>query len=240
MYRDFVILISADAEWRVVVSQISPSRISHSPYGNWFEYRYSKNDIQNKPVIFFHGGWGKVAAAGSTQYVITRWKPKLVVNIGTCGGFANLVSIGDVILAERTVIYDIYEQMGDPDTHVEYYSTNIDNSWLHEPLPIPVIRTRLVSADRDLFCEEISSLHERFGAIAGDWESGAIAWIAEKNHTSSLVLRGVTDLVSEKSGEAYNGNLSIFYQNTEMIMTKLLESLPMWLAKFLQREPDHH
>jgi adenosylhomocysteine nucleosidase len=229
---DFLVIISANAEWQAVRNGFPNSIIHQSPYGEWFTHRYEDFTIAGRSIIFFHGGWGKVASAGSTQYVISRWKPRLLVNIGTCGGFEGKITKGQIILVDKTVIYDIYEQMGDPDEHIKHYSTEIDTSWLIEPLPIAVIRTILVSADRDLFCDEIPALNSKYGAIAGDWESGAIAWVAARNKTQCLILRGVTDLVSEKSGEAYDGKVNFYYESTRQIMKQLLDSLPHWLEMY--------
>lgn len=227
----YTILISADAEWKIVEKYFSTFKAQESPYGEWFRYQLAFTPDCLLPVIFFHGGWGKVAAAGSTQYVIDRWHPDLIVNLGTCGGIKGEIEREEIVLAEKTIIYDIYEQMGDADEHLEFYTTYLDLSWLPETLPIPVRRTLLVSGDRDLFCDQVASLKSRFGACAGDWESGAIAWVAARNQTELLILRGVTDLVGEKGGEAY-GNLAYFQQNTEKMMRKLLDTLPQWLMAF--------
>ena len=230
--RNYVIIISADAEWKVVKELCPGHKTYTSPYGDWFECQYPAYPRLDQSVVLMHGGWGKVSAAGSAQYAIDRWRPSMLVNIGTCGGFEGKINRGDIILVEKTVIYDIFEQMGDPDEHILHYTMPIDNSWLEEPLPIEVIRTVLVSGDRDLVWKDIPLLHAKYGAIAGDWESGAIAWVASKNGTHCLILRGVTDLVGEQGGEAYEGNVSYYYQNTKTIMTKLLETLPQWLVKY--------
>jgi adenosylhomocysteine nucleosidase len=231
----FVILISADAEWKVVLEYYKNIQLQSSPYGDWFSAQYPGMLDQEEPVILFHGGWGKVAAAGSTQYVIDRWQPDLIVNIGTCGGFEGLIEREAIILAEKTIIYDIYEQMGDPDEHLAFYSTVIDLSWIEGPLPIAVQRGLLVSGDRDLMCDELDYLKSKYRATAGDWESGAIAWVAQRNHVDCLILRGVTDLVSEKGGEAYNGQITYFYANTQKVMRRLLDSIPQWLAIFQKK-----
>lgn len=229
---EYVVIISADTEWQVLLKYFKGVRSQQSPYGAWFTFDYSDSAKLCSPVLFIHGGWGKVAAAGSSQYAIDQWHPKLIINLGTCGGFEGKIQSGTIILVEKTIIYDIYEQMGDPVTHLEYYTTSIDLSWLKEPLPLEVTRTLLVSGDRDLFCNEVKILNEKFRAIAGDWESGAIAWVASRNLVDCLILRGVTDLVGENSGEAYDGNISRFYENTEEIMQRLLNSLPRWLELF--------
>jgi adenosylhomocysteine nucleosidase len=235
---NFVIIISADAEWKVVKEHYPRRKIYTSPYGEWFEYKHPTHIGLDQSVVFIHGGWGKVSAAGSAQYAITRWHPSMLVNIGTCGGFEGKINRGDIILVEKTIIYDIFEQMGDPDEHILHYTVSIDNSWLEDLLPLQVTRTVLVSGDRDLFWKDISMLYAKYGAIAGDWESGAIAWVASKNGTQCLILRGVTDLVGEQGGEAYEGNVSYYYQNTKILITKLLETLPQWLVKFCEYLSD--
>lgn len=93
-----------------------------------------------------------------------------------------------------------------------------------------VRRTLLVSGDRDLLAKEIPWLKEKFGAVAGDWESGAIAWVAVRNGVRCLILRGVTDLVGLGGGEAYDGNIELFRQNAAIIMRRLVEALPEWLG----------
>jgi adenosylhomocysteine nucleosidase len=87
----------------------------------------------------------------------------------------------------------------------------------------------LISADRDIVAGEIAGLRGRFGAIAADWESGAIAYVARRNGTRCLILRAVTDLVDHETGEAYN-RPELFVARTADVMNRLLDSLPGWLA----------
>jgi len=232
MNKIIIVLISADAEWNVLRNIFQDNSINLSPFGEWFLCNSEQFSEITEAIIFMHGGWGKVAAAASTQFAIDKWHPILIINIGTCGGIEGEVSKGDIILANETIIYDIYEQMGDSIEHINQYSTIIDNSWIKKPFPIPVRQYLIVSGDRDLLCNEIPNIKANYGAIVADWESGAIAWVAEKNHTQCLILRGVTDIVGENGGEAYNGNIDIFIKNTEVIMGKLLSSLPQWIMKY--------
>ena len=225
-----VVMISADIEWRVLQTLFPDAERQISPLGQWFVARFDVAG-QREPVIFFHGGWGKIAAAASTQYVIERWSPSLLVNLGTCGGFAGQIEKGTIILVERTIVYDIVEQMGDYDEHIAHYTTAIDLSWLGDSYPQPVRRTLMVSADRDLLIEDIPRLIAEFGAVAGDWESGAIAWVAARNNTRCLILRGVTDLVGENGGEAYDGKIHVFVEGAEQVLRQLVQTLPAWLAK---------
>jgi len=217
-----VIIISANAEWRAVKELYPNLELQNSPYGELADII-----IENRPLTVFHGGWGKISAAATTQYVVDHFKPDLLINLGTCGGFAGRIETGSIFLVERTVVYDIVEQMTDSDEAIEHYSTELNLSFLPQVLPFPVLRGLLVSADRDIIFEDIPSLIEKYSAVAADWESGAIAWVANKNNVKCLILRGVSDLVSSEAGEAY-GNYELFANRTKQVMRKLFEQLPKW------------
>jgi len=226
-----LVLISANSEWRVVKEILVPIDVQSTPLGEYFDL---KPDTGTR---FFHGGWGKISAAATTQYVIDHFQPDLLINLGTCGGFEGRVARGTVILVEKTIIYDIIEQMSDPDEAIAHYTTEIDLSWLADRGPQNVdrnspstVRGLLVSADRDILAEDIPDLIEKYGAIAADWESGAIAWVAKKNGVRCLILRGVTDLVDATGGEAY-GNIGLFHENTKTVMKGLIEQLSVWLDR---------
>jgi adenosylhomocysteine nucleosidase len=223
-----VVLVSANSEWRALKEILPSAAMRRSPYGEWFETTTRDTGLP-AGVIFMHGGWGKIAAAGSTQYAIDQWRPDLLVNLGTCGGFEGEIERGTIVLVERAVVYDIIEQMGDFDAHIAHYSTDLDLTWLGEAYPAAVRRALLVSADRDLLSEDIPGLKKRYQAVAGDWESGAIAWVAGRNGVRLIILRGVTDLVSDSGGEAY-GNIELFHTATSGIMGRLMAALPLWLA----------
>jgi adenosylhomocysteine nucleosidase len=225
---DVVVLISADTEWRAVRRLLPDRTIQQTPYGESFYHDLQLNNKELE-VLVMHGGWGKIAAGASAQYAIDHWGPKLLVNLGTCGGFAGEINRGDIVLVEKTLVYDIYEQMGDPGSHIDHYTTDIDLSWLKEPYPAAVKRGLLISGDRDLVPNEIGELKGMYGAVAGDWESGAIAFVAQRNRIPILILRGVSDLVSEEGGEAYE-DVNLFAESAKRILDRLFNDLPGWLS----------
>lgn len=217
-----VVIVSANTEWKMVKELFPSLIITPSAYGDTALLHLGGYDLK-----LLHSGWGKVASAGAIQYVIDHDRPNLVVNLGTCGGFAGVTGLGDIVLVERTFIYDIVELIGDPNV-VEYYASSLDLGFLADPHPYPVRKGIIASADSDLPPDKIAYL-KSMGAIAGDWESAALAWVAKKNAARLLILRGVSDLVSETGGEAYD-NLSLYQERTKAIMQKLFDQLPGWLG----------
>jgi adenosylhomocysteine nucleosidase len=224
MGKRVLVLVSANAEWRAVRELLHPAEVQPTKLGSSLHTLLGPDK-----VTYFHGGWGKISAAATAQYALDHFQPDLLVNLGTCGGFDGRIPRGAVILVTRTIVYDILEQMSDPEEAIAHYSTQLDLSWLRQPYPHPVQPGLLVSGDRDILPADIPRLVEKYGAVAADWESGAIAWVACKNDVRCLILRGVTDLVGVKGGEAY-GNIALFHENTKALMKILLDQLPDWLG----------
>jgi adenosylhomocysteine nucleosidase len=230
-----VVIVSCRFEWQATLPLFPHAETRSSPLGDWFIANLPVNGCE-APVVFFRGGWGKISAAASAQYAIDRWAPSVLVNLGTCGGFRGEIERGEVLLVERAIVYDIVEQMTDPEAAIAHYTTDLDLSWLGGELPQPVRRTLIVSGDRDLLAEEVPVLRARFGAVAGDWESGSIAWVAARNGVRCLILRGVSDLVGSTGGEAYQGGLSVYVEGATAIMRDLIQHLPAWLSLASRRE----
>ncbi|TMQ11461.1 MAG: 5'-methylthioadenosine/S-adenosylhomocysteine nucleosidase [Deltaproteobacteria bacterium] len=221
-----IVVVSANVEWRAIKPLFADTAPGTTPYGETLSVEVGP---RRDPVLFIHGGWGKISAAGSAQYVIDRWHPELIVNLGTCGGFAGAIERFATVLAERTLVYDIVERMGDAKEAIDAYATTIDLGWLGAGTPTPVVRTTLVSADQDLDPAQLAHLRDDYKAVAGDWESGAIAYVAQRNATRVLILRGVTDLVGDAGGEAY-GKEQVYVDGSKRVMTDLVAALPAWLA----------
>jgi adenosylhomocysteine nucleosidase len=220
------VIVSAPEEWAAVRQRFGVREAQPAPVGEWF---LAAVEGEPRLVCFFLGGWGKIAAAASAQYVLDRFRPELLVNLGTCGGIGVDVADGDVMLVEETVVYDILDSMGAPGEALAHYVTRLDLSWLAEPLPHPVRRIRMLTADRDGQPGELAELRQRYGGVAVDWESGAIAWVAARNGCRCLILRGVSDVVDESGSPTY-GDLACFERRAAEVMVGLLDALPDWLA----------
>jgi adenosylhomocysteine nucleosidase len=215
------IVISANAEWAAVKPVYPNAKIEHYAYGECFQMI-----LDDMPITYFHTGWGKTASAGALQHILDVYSPDFVINLGTCGGFEGVVHQNDTILVEQTFMYDIVELM-ETVSILDYYASALDLNWLAEPYPFPVRRGIIASADSDLLPDKIPFLKSQ-GAIAADWESAALAWVARKNNTRLLILRTVSDVVSEKGSEAYD-NIEVFNERSKEIMKELIGQLPGWL-----------
>jgi adenosylhomocysteine nucleosidase len=220
-----VVLVSANAEWRPTVEALRPTQMESTPYGDWFTFEVGRERLR---VV--HGGWGKISAAASTEYVISTWQPELLINLGTCGGIAGRIARGETLVVTRTIAYDIEEAMSDSVAAVKAYTTDIDVGWLDSLLP-GARRTHLVSGDRDLRPIDVEDLVRRYDAVAADWESAAIAYVASRRATPLAIIRTVSDLVDTERGETI-GDLARFESAAHSIMPALFGELPAIVGAF--------
>jgi len=230
MKPEVVVLICADDEWKVLKEIVQLDEIKPSPFGEWFIQGIIVKDAE-VPLIFFQTGCGKIPAAAATQYALDVWRPKLVINLGTCGGFEGSVKKGDILIAHRTVVYDIHERSGRQNEQVAKYATDLDLSWLGEPYPLNAVPAIFASADQDLDQKNVGPLNKEHRAVAADWESGAIAYVAwKKNNTKCLIVRGVSDIVGKGGSEIYE-TPNKFVESVKQIIPRLLKALPAWVSK---------
>lgn len=225
-----VVIVSANSEWRLVRRLITSATPYDSPCGEWFPISEAR-----MPVVVLNGGWGKIAAAASAQYAIDRWRPRALINIGTCGGLGDRAACGDIILARRTLVYDMSVEIGDPEEELAWYTTSIElPASFVERLPFAVREGTIVSGDRDVSRSDAAMLAERYDALAADWESASIAYVARRNGVPCVILRGVSDVVGGEHPDAYDGRDHIFHTGTENVMGTLIEALPTIVATAIE------
>jgi adenosylhomocysteine nucleosidase len=220
------VLVSASGEWDAVVSLLQPPSLQQSLPGAHFQ-----TELAGQPCLFFHSGWGKIATAASTQYIIDHYQPKIIINVGTCGVFAGSSKLGEILLVTETLIYDIVERMDDPIAALNHYQTKNDISWITDPLPAGTRKARIISADQDIDYTSFDLLIKTYQADAADWETGAFAWVAARNHIPWLALRGVSDLITRQGSETDN-EVDLWRSRLDQLMQKILSDLPFYFTEF--------
>lgn len=228
-----LVIVSSTSEWNVLMDAIGPRSPGASPYGAWFEH-----EAGGVAAVMLNGGWGKIAAAASAQYAIDRWHPTALLNIGTCGGLAPRVRAGDLILVERAVVSDMVVEIGSQEDEEAFYATiltPLDD--LESRLPWPVLRGTIASGDRDVGRHDVARLIECYGAIAADWESASIAFVARRNTVPCVILRGVSDVVGAGHADAYDGRDHVFHAGADAVMRTLLGGLPDLLRAMVDLFP---
>ena len=216
---DTVFIISANSEWKAFTTAFSGCAASKVSLRRILFYGSKKRAVHR--CFFFTGDGEKFLPQDLHSMLLTAGNPKLIVNLATCGGFGANIKKGDIINVTKTITYDIIEAMGDSSEAIQFYSSDVDYTLLPKVLQPQVVNDLIVSADRDIVPAEIERLKKMYNARVGDWESSSIAFVAKKNNTRLIILRGVSDVVSIKGDETY-GNNAAWESGADMVMKKFV------------------
>lgn len=186
---------------------------------------FYRRQLQGCGVVATSSGLGKVMAASTSQLMISRFQPLILINVGSCGGVAPHLKIGDQVLASSVVEYD-------------FASLHKDVPRLQcAPSLVEMLADRVAglhvgpvaSADQNADTPAKRAwLHEQFQALAADWEGAAVVRVARRNGLPALVLRGVTDVGSdelEKEFSAHVDEVLPLLADTMEVMLEVLAEL---------------
>ncbi|ODN43576.1 5'-methylthioadenosine/adenosylhomocysteine nucleosidase [Piscirickettsia litoralis] len=70
-------------------------------------FLFHEANIHGESAIVVQTKIGKVNAAMATTLLIERFKPSLIINTGTAGGFHDGLNIGDIIIADKVLHNDV-------------------------------------------------------------------------------------------------------------------------------------
>jgi nucleoside phosphorylase len=169
----FGVQICSSTEWtatRTLLS-VSPSAIGRFPYGEFFS-----QPISGRDGVFFNSRRTKTRAAGACQYAIDRWRIDPLIVLGTCGGVADQLSVGDLIIATRTFQFDSEDRRSEMG-----YGLEADIGWFGADQFAETLHPgALATADHNLTFRDLPELR-RENVLGADWESGAIATVCALN-----------------------------------------------------------
>jgi adenosylhomocysteine nucleosidase len=221
------VLICSSTEWRAAKRQLGlpEAAISRFPYGEHARLR-----VAGRSCVLFHCRRTRVRAAGACQYAIDRWRVDPVIVLGTAGGVAVHLEVGDLVLATETVQRDCADQRPGMGAH-----SAADLAWLAlPPSAEPLHRGAVSSADQDLAFEHAAPLRAA-GILCADWESAAVAAVCAFNGVRWAIFRGISDVPHAAGDADYQRQLADYARNTPAIMEKLLGLLPAIVAASARR-----
>lgn len=201
------------------ILDINIENVKLYPYGEYFEHRF-----HNKDAVIYFSGATKTRSSGACQYAIDNWEPELLFVAGTSGGVGESLKKLDIVIADKTVQYDVIVKFG---AEIEFFYspmiTPIDNGWINfEGISEKLHKGLVATADMDMSYENIHELRKE-GVLVADWESGAIAKIAELNGVKCCILRGVSDIPQSIEINDTENQGNDYVKNTPLIMEKLLK-----------------
>ncbi len=182
--------------------------------------------INEHEVYCANSGIGEIAASALTQYLITRYDVKLILNYGVVGGLKSNFKIGDCGILKSVVHYDFDISDIDPIDEATYpeigsFEIPLTRKYIDIVKKLNPELPELICASGDKFISNKdfkNKLVKKFNADVCDMESAGIVLTALKNKVDVFSLKGVSDTASD---EEYNA----FVVKTCETLFKVLKSI---------------
>ena len=204
---DMAIIGAMDEEVAALLSLLDGYERYEHIHSNYF-----LGTIQKKSVIVFQSGIGKVNAALAAAFVLERFHPKYMINIGSAGGLNAQLSIGDVVSSaalyndvDVTLLGVAYGQL--PDMPLMFAANQQLISLTQQAvLEVTDLSSFVgVIASGDSFVSnpaQVDLLLERFpDTLAVDMEAAAIAHTCHLYETPYVVIRAISDVVTQPENQ---------------------------------------
>ncbi|MGV8984470.1 5'-methylthioadenosine/S-adenosylhomocysteine nucleosidase [Clostridium sp.] len=191
-----------------------------------YQYKLDENNL-----FVIHSGAGQIAAAMSTQFLISQFKVNLIVNFGVVGGLTHEMALARTCIVESVVHYDFDTSEADgcdvgryldyPSVYISTTKEIMDKALESEPL-----LKKVICASGDKFIaskEKKEELHNSFNADICEMEAAGIVLTCNKNKIPCLLIKTVSDSITGGVGE-FKGSINESARICMEITNKILNN----------------
>lgn len=229
------LVIAAMPEEAAAVAQLATdlSPLAHPFQGiqNAKQIQISTGKLGGKEIILVTSSIGAVAASAVHSYVATTQAVERVYSVGSCGGLARDIRVGEVVLGSRYA-YSLadatafgYAPGQVPGAPSEFVSDAGYAVAATRQLPLSVREGLMLSGDAFVTAELAEPMLAKFPtALSVDMESTAHAHTAYLLGLPFLAVRSVSDLCSPRAGEEFHIGLEVAAQNSALALAAILKA----------------
>ncbi|MBN3574921.1 5'-methylthioadenosine/S-adenosylhomocysteine nucleosidase [Vibrio neptunius] len=188
-------------------------------------------------VVLLQSGIGKVAAAIGTTMLLDEYKPDVVINTGSAGGFDSSLNLGDVVISTEVRHHDAdvtafgYE-MGQM---AQQPAAFLADEKLMDVAEKALAQMEDKHAVRGLICtgdafvctaERQAFIRTHFpSVIAVEMEASAIAQACHQFKVPFVVVRAISDVADKESPMSFEEFLPLAAKSSSEMVFKMVELL---------------
>ena len=176
---------------------------------------------------------GTLSAGILTQELLRQYRPQLLINAGTAGGFhAQGGAIGDVYLGQSPVVFHD-RRIALPGNYPRYGEGHRNVLFDPHVAKSLGLKSGIVSSGDSLDCTPEDMKHlVRLGASVKEMEAAAIARVCEAHNTPLILLKAITDIVDHHPELEGVSTEEQFLKNYDLAVTNLTEKLSLLLEYY--------
>ena len=181
--------------------------------------------VEELSLLVACGGTGKAQFALQTQHLIDAQPAvELVICTGAAGALDERLSVGDVVVAEKTVEHDFRNLFSQRSLPTFSGSTRGIASLKRLPPmkdSIKVFFGTSASGDEDIVNDERrDSLRKSTNALAAAWEGAGGARACRFNDKEFLEIRSITDGADKHAAADFEANLALAMENIARVILR--------------------
>ena len=199
---------------------------------------YWHGKINQHDILLCQSGIGKVNAAVTSSLLIDKYNPDLIINIGSAGGIAKNVQIGDIVMATELNYHDVdvtafgYQKGQIPDMPEHFKTDKIfvekikannekNNNKLKLQFGLMLSGDSFINSN-----DKVQQIKEAFPtALALDMESTVISQVCYKFNKPFVIIRTVSDHADNTSDTDFSTKLIEVSNNLASQLVAIIEKL---------------
>lgn len=198
---------------------------------------YTTGTYKGKEVILLKSGIGKVNAAMTTTVLLHTFKPDVVINTGSAGGYDPALEVGAVVISDEVRHHDVdvtifgYEMGQVPQMPAAFKA----DMKLMEVAREAVTEVGEHQYGIGLICsgdafmndpERVEKVREYFPQMkAVEMEAAAVAQVCHQFETPFVVIRALSDIAGKESNVSFDEFLPVAAKHSTAIVLKAIEKL---------------
>lgn len=198
---------------------------------------FIEGEINEHEVVLVKSGIGKVNAAMATTLLLQTFKPEVVLNTGSAGGFLETLEVGTVVISDEVRHHDVdvtvfnYEHGQVPGQPAAYKAdpklVSLAVAAVEEIGKHPHATGLIASGDSFMSDEEhVGKVKELFPLmIAAEMEAAAVAQVCHQFEVPFVVIRALSDIAGKESSISFEEFLPVAARHSTDIVLRVLSKI---------------
>lgn len=198
---------------------------------------YTTGTFEGKEVVLLKSGIGKVNAAMSTTILLHEFKPDVVINTGSAGGYDEALEVGAVVISDEVRHHDVdvtifgYE-IGQMAGMPAAYKSDEKLMQVAEEAVKAVGEHQYgvgLICSGDAFMNDpdrVEAVRRHFPQMkAVEMEAAAVAQVCYQFATPFVVIRALSDIAGKESNISFDEFLPVAAKHSTQVVLKAISSL---------------
>ena len=198
---------------------------------------FTTGTIQDREVVLLKSGIGKVNAAMSTTILLAKYKPNVVINTGSAGGYNPDLKVGDLVISSEVRHHDVdvtifgyeYGQVPQlpPAFAADQALIEVAKKAANKLDGVQTVTGLITTGDSFMNDpERVEFVRGKFKDLqAVEMEGAAIAQVAHQFNVPFVVIRSLSDIAGQESHISFDQFLETAAINSANLVLEIVKSI---------------